>query len=54
MDTQSKRDLMAGGAILLMFLGAFLLSVSSLGLLLIGGGAVLIFTLILKVVRDQR
>jgi hypothetical protein len=53
MDSQSKRDLTAGGAILLMFLGAFILSVSSLGLLVIAGGALLILTLILKAVREQ-
>ena len=52
MDSQSKRDLTAGTAILLMFLGAFILPFSALGLLLIGGGALLILTLILKAVRE--
>jgi len=52
MDSQSKRDVTAGGAILLMFLGAFLLSVSSLGLIGIGVGAFLLLMLILKAVRE--
>lgn len=52
MGNQSKRDVLVGGAILVMFLGAYILSVSALGLLLIGGGALLILTLILKAVRE--
>lgn len=53
MNSQSKRDLTAAGAILLMFLGAFMLSFSSSALLLIGAGALLILMLIVKVVREQ-
>jgi hypothetical protein len=52
MDNQSRRDLLVGGAIVVMFLGAFILPFSALGLLLIGGGALLILTLILKAVRE--
>ena len=52
MNSQSKRDLIAAG--LLMFLGAFMLSFSSSALLLIGAGALLILTLIVKAVREQR
>lgn len=54
MNSQSKRDLIASGAILLMFLGAFMLSFSSSALLLIGAGALLILALIVKAVREQR
>ncbi|HWC56070.1 MAG TPA: hypothetical protein VG434_03775, partial [Sphingomicrobium sp.] len=52
MDNQSRRDLLVGGAIVVMFLGAFILPFNALGLLLIGGGALLILTLILKAVRE--
>jgi hypothetical protein len=53
-DSQSKRDLTAGGAILLMFVGAFILPVSSLGLLPIIVGAFVILFLILKVLLQHR
>jgi hypothetical protein len=54
MDSQSKLDLVAGGAILIMFLGAFILIVSSLGLFMIAGGAVVMLFLFLKTLRRQQ
>ena len=53
MDIQSKQDLGAAGAIILMFLGAFLLPLSWVGLLLMGIGAVAIVLLIWKVLRRK-
>jgi hypothetical protein len=45
LDSQVKRDLVAAGAILLMFLGAFILPTTSLGLVSIGMGAFVIILL---------
>ncbi len=53
MYTQAKQDLGAAGAIIMMFLGAFLLPLSWVGLLLMGIGAVSIVLLIWKVLRDK-
>jgi hypothetical protein len=53
MSTQSRRDLIAAVSIGLMFLGAFMLPVSWLGLVLIGGGGTVMLLLILMAVREQ-
>jgi hypothetical protein len=53
-DSQLKQDLAAAGAILFMFLGAFILAISPLGLFLIGAGAVVLTLLILKAVRREK
>jgi uncharacterized protein HemY len=54
MDSQSKQDLVAGAAVLLMFLGAFMLPSSSTGLVLIGAGTLVVLFLLLKVLREDR
>ncbi|HLO20867.1 MAG TPA: hypothetical protein VK192_10295 [Sphingomicrobium sp.] len=54
MDSQSKLDLVAGGAILLMLLGAFMLTISSLGLIMIAGAAILMLFLFLKILRTNQ
>jgi hypothetical protein len=54
MDSQSKRDLVAGSAILIMFIGGFILEVSALGLLLMAAGGIVILLLILKVLRKEQ
>ena len=48
MESQSKLDLVAASAILVMFLGAYALTLSRLGLVLIVVGALVMFLLILK------
>jgi hypothetical protein len=53
MNSQNKQDLVAGGAILLMFLGAYTLTVSRLGLLMIGGGLIVMLFLFLKTFRTR-
>ena len=53
MQSESKRDGIAAGAILMMFAGAFILSVSSLGLLPIAAGLVVMLLLILKALRKE-
>ena len=53
MDSQSKQDMGVAGGLISMFLGAFILRFSSLGLILIGLGAISIMLLILKVLRDK-
>ena len=53
MDNQSKLDLIAAGAILTMFLGAYGLTLSRLGLVLIVSGAVVMLLLMLKAVRKR-
>lgn len=53
-DSQSKLDLVAGGAILLMLLGAFMLTISSLGLIMIAGAAILMLFLFLKILRTNQ
>jgi hypothetical protein len=53
MDSQSKLDLIAAGAILSMFLGAYALTVSRMGLLLIVGGAAVMLVLMLRAVRNR-
>lgn len=54
MDSQSKLDLIAGGAILVMFLGAYTLTVSRLGLLMIAGGIIVMLFLFVKTFRINR
>jgi len=53
MSRQSRRDLIAAVSIGLMFLGAFILPLSLLGLILIGGGGAVVLLLILMAVREQ-
>ena len=53
MNSQMKEDLAAGTAVLIMFVGAFTLMVTSLGLLLIAAGAILILMLVLKALRKE-
>ena len=54
MNKQSKLDLIAGGAILAMFLGAFILSLSPLGFVLIAGGAIVMLILFLITFRKEQ
>ena len=53
MAGQSKLDLVAAGAILIMFLGAYTLTLSRLGVVLIIGGAIVMLLLILNTYRKQ-
>lgn len=53
MEGQSKPDLVAAGAIFAMFLGAYTLTISRLGLVLIIGGAIAMLLLILNIYRKQ-
>jgi len=53
MDRGSKRDLAAAGSILTMFLGAFILPVSPVGLLLIFSGALVMLLLMLNALRKE-
>ncbi len=54
MNNQSKLDLIAGGAILVMFLGAFMLTVSALGLLMIAGSIIVMLFLFLKTFQTKQ
>lgn len=54
MHSQSKQDLFAAAAILLMFIGAFLLSVSSLGLVLMAFGALGMILLVVIKIRATK
>lgn len=54
MSKQSKRDLIAAVSIGLMFAGAFILPITSLGLALIGAGGIAMLLLILMAIRDER
>lgn len=51
MVRQSKLDILAAGAILAMFLGAYTLTTSRLGLVLIMGGSIVMLLLILNTYR---
>jgi hypothetical protein len=53
MEGQSKLDLIAAGAILIMFLGTYVLTLSRLGLVLIIGGAIVMLLLILNIYLKQ-
>ena len=53
MKSESKWDLAAGAAIAIMLLGAFILPVSSLGLLLIVAAAAAMLLLILNAFRTN-
>lgn len=53
MDDQSKNDLVAGGAILMMFIGAFVLTISSFGLVLMAIGGGVMVPLFLKTTRKR-
>lgn len=54
MNNQSKLDLIAGGAILTMFIGAFILPLSAFGFVLIGAGAIAMLVLFLMLFRKDR
>ena len=54
MMDQSKLDAAAAAGILAMFLGAFLLTISPLGLLVISGGAAVMLFLFLKIARKRQ
>lgn len=54
MNRQFKLDLIAGGAILVMFLGAFILSLSSLGFILITAGGIVMLVLFLMLLRKDQ
>lgn len=54
MESQSKLDLIAGSAILLMFVGAFIFPLTSLGLILIAAGVIVMLLLFLKIVRKEQ
>jgi hypothetical protein len=54
MDNQTRLDLTAAGALLAMLLGAFVMTVSSLGLVLMAGGAIVMLFLFLKTFREGR
>ncbi len=53
MNRQNKQDLVAGCAILVMFVGAYTLTVSRLGLLMIAGGVIVMLFLFLKTFRTK-
>jgi hypothetical protein len=54
MSQQSKRDLIAAVSIGLMFVGAFILPITALGLALIGAGGIAMLLLILIAVRNDQ
>jgi hypothetical protein len=54
MNSQNKQDLVAGGAILFMFLGAYTLIVSRLGLLMLASGVIVMLFLFLKTFRTKQ
>ena len=54
MGNQPKQDLAAVVAVSVMFAGAFILPVSSLGLLPIAAGAIVIGLLMLKTLRSKQ
>jgi hypothetical protein len=54
MDRQSKLDLAAAGAILVMFIGAYALTISRLGLLLIVTGVVAMLFLFSTAIRTRQ
>jgi hypothetical protein len=54
MNGQSKQDVVACAAVLLMFIGAFILPSSSLGLFLIASGAIVVLFLVLKVLCKEK
>ena len=53
-DNQTKRDLIAGGAILIMFLGAYALTISRLGLLMIASGGIVMLWLFAKMFLSKQ
>jgi hypothetical protein len=54
MDRQSKLDLAAAGAILIMFLGVYVLTISRFGLLMIAGGVVVMLFLFVTAGRTNQ
>ena len=53
METRTKLDFVAVGAILIMFLGAYTLIFSRLGLVLIIAGALVMLLLMLNALRKE-
>ena len=53
MSSQSKLDLIAAGAISAMFLGAFALTVTRWGLMIVAAGVVVMLLLLLKSYRTR-
>ena len=51
MESQSKLDLVAASAILIMFVGAYTLTLSRFGLILIIAGVLVMLLLMLKALR---
>jgi hypothetical protein len=54
MDRQSKLDMAAAGAILVMFIGAYALTIGRFGLLLIVGGIVAMLFLFSTAIRIRQ
>jgi hypothetical protein len=54
MDNQAKLDLVAGAAILIMFIGAYVLTISRSGMLMIAGGTLAMALLFLKTLRSKQ
>lgn len=54
MNQQSKRDVIAAGSIGAMFLGAFILSATWFGFVLIGGGGLAMLVLFLMVAIEKQ
>lgn len=54
MKNQARLDLIAAGAILVMFLGAFILSLSPLGFVLIAAGGIVMLVLFLMLLRKEQ
>jgi uncharacterized membrane protein len=54
MDTQSKLDVIASIAILVMFVGAYVLTVSRFGIFMIAGGAIAMVFPMLKTFRTRQ
>lgn len=53
MNTQAKRDVIAGLAVTVMFVGAFLLSVTKVGLIMLAGGAVVMVALMVFAILER-
>ena len=54
MERQSKLDLVAAGAIAMMFFGAFMLTVTPVALYLIAGGGLTVLLLVFATLREGR
>jgi hypothetical protein len=54
MNTQSKRDLISAISVILMFAGAFMLPVTSMGFVLFGAAALTMVALLAIVALEKR